>query len=78
MKDLYLKNKSWLIWENEGDRTLIFISNSKVRDLITPGSYRLISLIGCMFKVIAKVLTHNLKSVIGSIFGYDKSSDIEG
>ncbi|GJV16770.1 hypothetical protein Tco_1362093 [Tanacetum coccineum] len=39
----------------------------KVRDPILLGDYRPISLIGCLYKIIAKILAMRLKSVISSI-----------
>lgn len=40
---------------------------SKVSDPLTLSDYPLISLIGCMYKVVAKLLATKMKMVIGSI-----------
>lgn len=42
------------------------------------GDYRPISLIGCMYKIVSKILASRLKQVIGEIVNEVQSSYIEG
>ena len=41
----------------------------KIKDPITLGDFRLISLIGCMYKIISKTLANRLKKVIDMSIG---------
>lgn len=44
-------------------------SSSKIKDPITLGDFRPISLIGCLYKIIAKTLANRLKKVIDKSIG---------
>nr|KAJ0203968.1 hypothetical protein LSAT_V11C500292530 [Lactuca sativa] len=50
----------------------------KIKDPLTISDYRPISLIGCMYKVIAKVMSIRLKKVIGECIGEVQAAFIEG
>ncbi|GKF01267.1 hypothetical protein Tco_0028190 [Tanacetum coccineum] len=50
----------------------------KVVDPMRLGNYRPISLIGCFYKIITKILTNKIKRVIGKIVGEVKNAFIEG
>lgn len=50
----------------------------KTSDPLNLGDYRPISLIGCMYKIIAKLLANRLKQVLGSVVDEVQSAYIEG
>nr|KAJ0197364.1 hypothetical protein LSAT_V11C700352090 [Lactuca sativa] len=50
----------------------------KMKDPLSVGDYRPISLIGCMYKIIAKLLSSRLKRVIGGCIGDVQSAFLEG
>uniref|UniRef100_A0A251U4I0 Putative RNA-directed DNA polymerase, eukaryota, Reverse transcriptase zinc-binding domain protein n=1 Tax=Helianthus annuus TaxID=4232 RepID=A0A251U4I0_HELAN len=50
----------------------------KVKDPLMPSDYRPISLVGCINKVISKVLVNRLKSVIGKLISEEQSAFIAG
>lgn len=50
----------------------------KCKDPVTLGEYRPISLISCMYKVIAKILALRLKKVVGSVVDEAQSAYVEG
>lgn len=50
----------------------------KVKDPMALSDYRPISLIGCLYKIIAKLLALGLKKVIGSVIGEEQSAYVEG
>lgn len=50
----------------------------KIKDPLNLGDYRPISLIGCMNKIVAKILALRLKTVIGSVIDDVQSAYIEG
>lgn len=50
----------------------------KVKDPTSLSDYRLISLIGCIYKIISKLLATRLKKVIGGIIGDVQSAYVEG
>lgn len=50
----------------------------KVKDPINLSDYRPISLIGCLYKIIAKILAIRLKRVIGDIVGEEQTAYVEG
>nr|KAJ0210922.1 hypothetical protein LSAT_V11C400217930 [Lactuca sativa] len=54
-----------------------FVSTS-VKDPISLTDYRPISLIGCMYKIISKILALRLKKVIGGLIGDVQSAYVEG
>lgn len=50
----------------------------KVKDPINLSDYRPISLIRCLYKIIAKILAIRLKMVIGDIVGEEQTAYVEG
>lgn len=50
----------------------------KVKDPTTLGDYRPISLIGCMYKIISKLLATRLKTMVGKVVGEVQSTYVEG
>lgn len=50
----------------------------KVKDPSSLADYRPISLIGCMNKIISKILASRMKKVIGKIIGEEQYAYIEG
>lgn len=49
----------------------------KIKDPTLLNDYQPISLIGCMYKIIAKILACRLKSLIGHVIGDAQSSYVE-
>lgn len=49
-----------------------------MNDLIGLGDFRLISLIGCYYKIIPKALTGRLKKVVHKVIGDEQNSFIKG
>nr|KAJ0191688.1 hypothetical protein LSAT_V11C800406980 [Lactuca sativa] len=50
----------------------------KIKDPLCLNDYRPISLIGCLSKIISKLLSNRLKSVIGNLIGDMQSAYVEG
>lgn len=50
----------------------------KIKDPLNLGEYRPISLIGCMYKIMAKILASRLKWVVGTVVDEVQSIYIEG
>lgn len=50
----------------------------KIKDPLLLGDYRPINLIGCMYKIVSKILASRLKQVVGSVVGEVQSAYIEG
>lgn len=50
----------------------------KVKDQLSLGDYRHISLIGCMYKIIAKILAVRIKPLISSVVDEVQSAYLEG
>ncbi|KAJ9555174.1 hypothetical protein OSB04_009788 [Centaurea solstitialis] len=50
----------------------------KVNDPLSLRDYRPISLIGCIYKIIAKLLTGRLKKVVGKVVSMEQSAYVEG
>ncbi|GKA60292.1 reverse transcriptase domain, reverse transcriptase zinc-binding domain protein, partial [Tanacetum coccineum] len=78
-----LKNvKASLRWEMEAkNRMLTDIEREawlQVVDLIGLGDYRPISLIGCYYKVISKMLAERVKHVVGNVVAEEQNAFIRG
>lgn len=63
---------------NKGCNASFITLVPKIKDPLTIGDYRPISLIGSMYKIISKVLSIRLKKVIGECIGNVQSAFIEG
>ena len=51
---------------------------AKVKDPLSLGDFRPISLIGCLYKIISKVLASRLKTVVGNTVGEVQSAYVHG
>lgn len=47
-------------------------------DTVTLKDYRLINLIGCMYKILSKVLSIGIKKVFGKVISLEQSTYVEG
>lgn len=61
-----------------GRNSSLIILAPKVKDLTSLGEYRPISLIGCMYKIISKLLAASIKTVVVKIMGEVQSAYIVG
>ncbi|KAL7607598.1 hypothetical protein Lser_V15G19622 [Lactuca serriola] len=50
----------------------------KIKDPLSLNDYRRISLMGCVSKIISKILSNRMKSVIGKVIGDEQSAYVEG
>lgn len=50
----------------------------KCKDPMSLGEFRPISLIGCMYKIVAKLLANRIKKLIGSVVDEVQSTYVEG
>lgn len=62
----------------EGCNSSFMTLDLKIKDPSSVGDYRPISLIGCLYKIIAKTLASRLKLVIGDIIDEVQSAYVEG
>ena len=63
---------------NKGCNSSFITLVPKTGDPLTLHDYRPINLIGCLYKVIAKVLANRLKKVIGSVVGEAQTAFVAG
>ncbi|XP_071688672.1 uncharacterized protein [Rutidosis leptorrhynchoides] len=75
---LALFNRFWELDEISNGCNSSFIALiPKKNDPQSFGDYRPISLIGCLYKILSKVLTKRLQSVISSVIGFEQSAYIK-
>lgn len=78
--DVYSYVKHFERWEKfaNGCNSSFITMVPKVQDPLTLTDFRLISLIGCMYKIIAKILAIRLKGVVGSNIEELQTAFVEG
>lgn len=77
----FLKRNWHTLEVDQGSFFNEFILNSKLSKSKNPQSlndYRPISLVGCLYKIIAKILASRVKKVIGTIISNNQSTFIVG
>lgn len=62
----------------KGCNSLFITLAPKVKDPMVLSDYRPISLIGCLYKIVANILALRLKKVIGGVIGEEQSAYVEG
>ena len=81
IKEDVIKAVSWFWWKAEfskGCNAYFVTLVPKVVDPLGLGDFRPISLIGSIYKIIAKILVVRVKKVIGKIIGEVQNAFIEG